>query len=250
MKNIMIRTAVLFALTAAAGCEKQEITSFDKDIHAINFELKENQDDPELYEFSFTSHLGEDDAVAEIGLFITGMPADYDREVKAEVVTEKTSARPDYYELLGGTVKAGEMAGTYRLRIRNHPELLSQYDTVTLRLVPTADFEVGVKENSRVTFRWSDQVVKPACWFIMSLMVMPVFSPNAMKALMAATGQTEFYYGQIVDGKARYDMNIINGTYKLMLQLYLEKYKQEHGSPLLHDDPSDPVHYGTEVKTV
>lgn len=232
------------------GCEEQDVVSFDTDLHAVNFELQEGKDAPDLYEFSFTTHLGENEAEAEIGVFITGMPADYDREVKAEVVEESSTASPENYELLGGIVKAGEVSGKYRIRVKNRTELQTKYDTVTLRLVPTADFEVGNIENSQVTFRWSDQVIKPDCWAIISLMVMPVFSPNAMKALMAATGKTEFYYGQIVDGEARYDMDIVNGTYKLMLQLYLEQYEKEHGEPLLHDDPSDPEHYGTEVKTV
>jgi hypothetical protein len=169
-------------IISATSCSKKDITPFIAK-PGINF-IDTNQ---VAYEYSFLGNPNPD-YVFEMPVQIVGNVSDKDRTFSAEVVKDSATNAPDaLYEILGGTVKAGQFRGLLRVKLKNAPQLATSKVSLRVKLTTSTDFSAGTNENSRFIIRWTGQVVLPS-WSIFRLYFTTAASTNAYNLIVFTTG--------------------------------------------------------------
>ena len=143
--KIVPQTLLACAAILAGGCDQDDIDRFAAEDSAIYFTTN-NQ------EHSFIDTPALDAADVEIPLALIGPAVDYDRTVAVEVDEETTTAAPEQYTILGGTVEAGALVGKVTVRIRNDKETLAQGDlALGLRLLSNDLFTTELDPNAQAS---------------------------------------------------------------------------------------------------
>lgn len=96
---------------------------------------------------------------------LMGNIEDYDRTFKAVAVADSTTAEyPKHYEILDGTMKAGEYTSYLPVVIKRTSDTQNHYVTVYLQLVSTDDLGVGNADALNYKINFGDILMKPANW--------------------------------------------------------------------------------------
>lgn len=94
-----------------------------------------------------------------------GLPADRDRIVRGETITEGTTAvEGTHFKFIDGMVRAGQTEGTLNVLLLRTPDIKGKTVSLNLKIAETADFKPGVVEDNFFTLSWSDNLVKPSNW--------------------------------------------------------------------------------------
>src|SRR5699024_7395858 len=152
MKYILPLTLV--GVLIFAGCQKQQITAFEEEYSAINFAA-------DSVSYSFLGNTtGE--FIQEIPVKIMGDSASYDRVFSAEILNDDiTTAQESDYNIIGGTVKAGEFEGVLKVKLYNSERLKDTLVALHLRIAESKDFTTGNVETSTMKLVWTDRVIIP-----------------------------------------------------------------------------------------
>ena len=188
MKQIKIYLSFLLVLVVISGCQKEEITAFQAP-SAVNFVRMAN-----LYnvQYSFLTNPGNDN-LKVIPVQIIGNPVDQDRHFKVEVVRDSlTTATDNQFDIVGGTVKAGEFNGTLTIKLRKSPILDNSMVSVKLKLVDSEDFKVGNVEARQFVVSWTNKVIVPAWGTYFRLFISPKGSTAAFRLFTQISGLTQF----------------------------------------------------------
>ena len=163
MKNLRNKFSLIIAITLILNaCKKDEVGSFTA-APAINF-LVTNLKPLYSTEYSFITN-PQPEYIQEVDVVIIGNTEPRDRVLKAVAVKDATTtAKDSQYEILDGTVKAGEFNGKLKVKLKNSAELNTTKVVLKLRLVDSEDFKAGNKESAEYTIGWTNQILVPASW--------------------------------------------------------------------------------------
>lgn len=246
VEKIKLIVSVL-AILILTGCKKEEIIFFNGNASA-NFWDHE-------YGHSF---FGVDEHVisADTLVFkiaIVGPIANYERKVMAAAVPDPkgtdsvnrfTTATPDQYEILGGTIPADSLYGNFKVVVKNSTYLSTPKTELRLkiRMIETKDMKVGLVENNYINIKWSREVLRPVTWRAMRFFFCSTYSTAVYRLVIQTTGLKQFYYYEgIVSVDEAYVLGRKFGD-------LVRKLSAEQGSPILHDDgekaglPIDPIY--------
>ncbi len=276
MKNIAI---LLMAFTAfmLSSCGKDDIDTFDKERASVRFaamvvnvshetdgvsEASYDSNDSLLNnDISFLNHQEVDEYVYDIPLTLIGKTADHDRIVAYEVLPEGDAKD---YEITEAVVPANSYKGHIRIVLKKNDELSEKTYVLYLRLKAGDELALGPKEYLKARVSWNNQIpvpphnnlrrtynmlVKSSLGFTSTSMA--YYSPNAMRAIMAALNWNDWDNAAIHGNKANtaaayanykylpqyrwiYNDNSYKG-YAATFNDYLRQYERQHGKPLLHD---------------
>ena len=181
--------------------------------------------------FSFvTTAAGTTEMAMDVEAQIMGSAADHDRTANIAVVSDKTTATADLYQLpTAVTIPAGQAKATFQVILKRADVLATKSVRLRIAVEPSADFQKGVNEEDHLTFIWNDQISKPKNW-----------------------AQLEEFFGEYSDTKYRFMLENAGGltefdtdaltwaqlqSYKIMFQNALNDYNAAHpGNPLTDEN--------------
>ena len=241
MKKIKLYLSSLLLLAIFSGCQKEEIMSFQAP-DAVNFGRMTN-----LYsvQYSFLTN-PQAEFIQAIPVSIIGNPADHDRNFKVEVVKDSiTTASAAQYEIVGGTVKAGEHQGTLLIKLLNSTVLNTSMVSLKLKLVDSEDFKAGNVESREFVVSWTNKVIVPVWGVYLRTFITAKGSTLAFRLFMQISGLTQFTAKEYIALGAA-------GTEALGTRYgdYIMQWNKDHPDNILkHDDgtsagqPIVPIYY-------
>lgn len=235
--NKLITIALLALITAS--CEKKDITAFKAE-EAVNF-IDTNV---VAYEYSFLGNPSSE-YVFELPVRVIGNSADHDRTFKAEAVKDSATSAPDnLYEILGGTVKAGEFRGMLRVKLKNAPQLATSKVSLRVKLTSSDDFNMGNRESSTFIVRWTEQIVVPS-WSFFRYYFTTAGSTQAYKLIVQTTGLKTLTNAEhrALTATAVQAMGTVFGDYVKQWNLDHPNDKLKHDDGTLAGQEIAPIYY-------
>lgn len=221
---------ILVGITLSFGaCNKADLTIYDDPVGAVNF-VKKTQ----AYSF-ITKPQALKDTVA-LPVQISGFPADRDRTFDVNVIKDSlTTAKPEYYRILEGVVKAKEFNGNLLVEITKTGELDTMDLSLHLRLKNSADFKAGNAETDGTVLTWTNEYIQFPNWSRIRAFFCLQYSTEVHRRIIEATGMTDFTsYPKNPDGSVgiSYGQMIVYGTqFGDLIRAYAAK-----GITLKHDN--------------
>lgn len=152
------------------GCKSSDIIVFDVDDSAVKFKTQS-------FQYSLKG-MTEQTRDLSVPVILVGPTTDYDRPISVSVTTNdlaEPAVEGTDYTVLGGSIKAGELAGEFVLRVNKLSES-SPKKELKISLQPNEYFRKGFINNtdsySTATVAWSAEYVRPndtyvwRCWFL------------------------------------------------------------------------------------
>lgn len=272
MKNILFYIPFV---TLILSCNKDEVNTYNESEDAVRFaaniQTGSHETDSingsythadELLEcnFSFVEYPTLESFTYDIPLTLIGKVANRDRMVQYEIESKSNAAD---YEIQEAVIPVGKHTGYIRIVLKNTTELNDTTYQLFLRLISSPDLKVGPSNYSKAKLTWNNQIPYPSHNNLRRSYNMLVYSnlnfvstsatiisPNALRAIVAATGWNNWdntdIHGNRANGAAykfykflpQYRWLYADNSYKgyaARLKDYLKKYEKDHGKPLLHD---------------
>ncbi|MGM9698211.1 MAG: DUF4843 domain-containing protein [Prevotella sp.] len=227
-KNIFIALATLLAM---ASCSSDEDFFYRDEarIRLVGPEIWTAGSDSLTFSF-VTTTAGTSEMAMDVEAQIMGTVADHDRTANIAVVSDKTTATADLYQLpTTVTIAAGQSKATFQVILKRADVLATKSVRLRIAVQPSADFQNGVNEEDHLTFIWNDLISKPKNW-----------------------AQLEEFFGEYSDTKYRFMLENAGGltefdtdtltwaqlqSYKIMFQNALNDYNAAHpGNPLTDEN--------------
>lgn len=270
MKINKIYLFLAFGLLILAGCEKDEIATFDVTSPGLVFPGAGDGRDYGGYSSGDKTYyinesflnvpLTENTYTIDFPVKISGVTADKDRVVNYRIIEDETTALASQYEITEAVVPAGEQYGYIRFVLSRDEALDSISVDVAIELIESEDFKVGSKEYSKGVLNWSNTLpMFPATASHRRTYNMIVLSPltnmstskayystNAHKAILDALGWEFDYWPRFNNGREDPGTNTttIYGVYYTdlyarKLQKYLDDYAEANGGVRLKHNDGD-----------
>ena len=176
--------------------------------------------------FSFVTQPGDASAFQlPVSIYIMGETIDRDREVKIAVDATQTTAQSKHYSLPASIViPANEDVVIFPLTLQRTDDLQQNTVRLVLRLEESADFKIGVKEQSRLIVKWNDILSKPNNW-------------NRLEEFFGTFSITKYRFMLNTIGVTEFDPDTMSWAlltnYKIILREALDAYNAANpGNPL------------------
>ena len=116
--------------------------------------------------FSFTiTDPGTRSQDIDIDAVIMGTVSDKDRIVNISANKEKTTADASLYSFPAQvTIPARQSSATFQVTLNRSAELEQKEVRLYIEVVPSNDFQPGVKESNHVLIKWNDKITRPTNW--------------------------------------------------------------------------------------
>jgi len=199
----------------------------------------------------------------DIPVALIGKTSQEDRKI-GYAIQETSTAPEDAYEIVDAVIPADSLYGYIRVKLLNKAELGEQTYQLDLKIVGNEQLAAGPKAYLTAHLSWNNQIPEPphnnlvrSYNLLIKGMAAPTstskacYSPNAMKAIVAALGWDDWddvsVHGSQANTSAAYKhykylpnyawIFIDNSYlgYQAKLNDWLKEYKEKTGSPLLHD---------------
>lgn len=253
---IMLRFKYILLITSSilifSNCSKDELDTYKTEDSSIAFEHT-------LSDFSFMNSEDKESMVVSIPIRYIGTIEDYDRSFTAEVITDSLNNAPQgSYEILGGTIKAGEYKTTLQIKLLNDEVLLDSTYVLNLKVLPNEELGLINKQQTTTVVRWDNMFPRPA-WIKSSSqiqyftyyrtstgsVVRGLYSRALGEAMLAAWGTMDINFwgwmGRTPEILAEYPIVQMGlptfPPYLHQLEEYVYNYNKEHpDAPLRHSD--------------
>ena len=162
-KNIFIALATLLAM---ASCSSDEDFFYRDEarIRLVGPEIWTAGSDSLTFSF-VTTAAGTTEMAMDVEAQVMGPTTDRDRTTNITVVSDKTTASADLYQLpTTVTIPAGQAKATFQVVLKRASVLETKSVRLRIAVEPSADFQKGVNEQDHLTFIWNDQISKPKNW--------------------------------------------------------------------------------------
>lgn len=162
-KNIFI---VLTTLLALASCSSDEDFFYRDEarIRLVGPEIWTAGSDSLTFSF-VTTAAGTTEMAMDVEAQVMGPTTDRDRTTNITVVSDKTTASADLYQLpTTVTIPAGQAKATFQVVLKRASVLETKSVRLRIAVEPSADFQKGVNEQDHLTFIWNDKISKPKNW--------------------------------------------------------------------------------------
>ncbi len=126
-----------------------------------------------------------------IPLTFAGDIASYDREVNVEVVKQPSDSRTSFTIETPVRIRAGHAQDTMYVNLINSSHLDAVYDSITFRLQPSDDFEMGLPANQTTTLALHNGYKRPDWWDEDCEYVFGYFTQLKMEIFIKCTGGTD-----------------------------------------------------------
>lgn len=212
--------------------------------------------DQTSYPFSFNDHPGMEEYTIEIPVTVLGKVSDVDRTVAAELYVEEkeegdeeeededdmeNTADPKLYQILGGTIPAGQTGGAIRIRLIYGEELEDGVYQFHVHIVPSDDFpDVSYRDHLILKVEVTAQQIRPANWDAYLWYYWGTYSTKWWKFIQEATGRTSIPYWPSGPDPETWWMS--DGEFNALNTLVVRAFKaynESHDEPLTHDDETE-----------
>ena len=168
MRKFIYQSLMFVAIALMAiSCSTDEIDNYNQEENAIRFPGASSSDTyyggyssaDGCYtgSYSFMENPTAEFLEFQLPVNVIGQTADKERKISIKLVEEGTTAPADSYEILGGTIAAGEREGFIRIKILNTDELRLESASyqIKVKLEETTDFKLGPKEYLTAVLTWN-----------------------------------------------------------------------------------------------
>ena len=276
MKNIYSILVVGIMLLFSA-CSKDDIDTYQEDKASVRFlstslckaeaELGGNAysatDQAVFVNYSFLENQMASYEEYDIPVALIGKPSKVDRKIGYSIL-ESSTAPESTYEVMDAIIPADSIYGYIRVKLYNLSELSEKTYGLDIKIEDNEQLAAGPKAYLTAHLSWNNQIPEPphnnlvrSYNLLIKGMAAPTstskacYSPNAMKAIVAALGWDDWddvsVHGSQANVSAAYKhykylpnyawIFIDNSYlgYQAKLNDWLKEYKEKTGSPLLHD---------------
>lgn len=266
MKNLRTYLFLAIGFLALAGCQKDEIMTFDITQPGVVFPgagLEQtyrgyNSGDKIYYvnESFLKAPIGEDTYTVDFPVKVSGTAVEKERIVGFRIVEENTTAKTSQYEITEAVIPAGQEYGYIRILLKRDEALDTTSVDLFLELTDSEDLKVGPKEYTKGKLNWSNMIpmfpvdanhTRTYNMIVHSPLAktatgVAYYSPNAHRAVVESLGWEFSYWPRF--NNSREDPNTGTTTiigayysdlYARRLQQYLDAYELEHGEKLRHN---------------
>lgn len=170
MKKIIIISTIL--LLALSSCKESDKLMYDSNLSSISLKLPIEDTtvilrrDTFVYSFAFEKPELKQKTI-NIPVQIAGYRIDKNRTFNVGIITNATTAVQgvDYEPLQASyTVKAKTGTAYIPLKVNRSNNLMKVAKTIAIELKPSADFELGIKDNQKILISVSDILEEPEWW--------------------------------------------------------------------------------------
>ena len=278
MGKFIYQSLMLVAVAfMAISCSTDEIDNYNQEENAIRFPGVSGNDTYYggyssadgcyISSYSFMENPTAESLEFQLPVNVIGLTANKERKIGVTLVEEGTTAPEGSYEILGGSVEAGERVGFFSVKIVNTDELRLESASyqIKVKLEETTDFKLGPKEYLTAVLTWNCILPLPPHNNLVRSYNMLIageanyistsrnsYSVSAHLAIIDALGWNNWGDAEARGSYAnpdnatyqkynylpRYNYIALNNTYiayAKKLEEYLKAYEVEHGEPLLHD---------------
>lgn len=229
MKRRLYTGFLIMILFVLSACDKEEIMNYEEN-PGVYF-------DNAFWTESMLKDVVRDTIMLPVS--ITGTVRDYDRKVKVEAVLDtNTTATPDLYEFLEGTVKAGAWVGSVPVILKNAPILADTVLKVRVKIAPSEDFTEIRLGIYQCDVAFTTKVIQPANWRWLRYYFGTPFSTCWWNFIVKHTGQTSFPYYPGQDPEIWWMSVGEVQAYAHIVKRALYEYNSDpkNEGPLTHDD--------------
>ncbi|MGM9777514.1 MAG: DUF4843 domain-containing protein [Prevotella sp.] len=170
--------------------------------------------------------------VAAIPLSMASEVAGQDRIVNVEVVGQPKDSRTKFEVQNPVKIRAGRLVDTMYVNITNSKHLDEVYDSITFRVLPSADFEPGLTSNQEVTLCLHNGYSRPDWWDTRGEQFLGYFTQLKMEIFVKVTGSTDDPRSM-----SSWSTNDIQLQYWIFL---LNDYIKQNDIRYPNDDPNKP----------
>lgn len=210
MKKTFIVFLTAFAAMLIASCSEREIDSWESKGYVwftdtlIDFTNMSQPDVP----------IG-GTLTAAIPLTVASDVADYDRTVNVEVSRQPHDSRTQYKVKNPVIIRAGHTTDTMYVEITNSDHLDVVYDSISFKVMPSEDFDPGLKAYQNMTLALHNGYVRPSWWDSSAQSYIGYFTQLKMQIFVAVTGgtddiRTETSYWSSTDLAVQYWIYLLN----------------------------------------
>lgn len=142
------------------GCSTDEIDPWDSSEGYVWF-TEENVD------FSFRAHpeIGEDSSyLVPVPITVAASVSDRDRAVEVAIEKEPSDSRTKYEVQQPVLFRAGHITDTMFVKVYNGAHLYKTHDTITFKMMPSADFKVGLQDKATTHLCLFNGLPRPDWW--------------------------------------------------------------------------------------
>lgn len=187
----------------------------------------------EKIDFTFATH----QEVAEGESYMVGIPmrvaakvSDHDRVVNIEVTRKADDSRTQYEVQTPVVFHAGNISDTVWVKVTNSSHLEKVHDTITVKVLPSADFTPGLPKNLECSLCLFNGLAKPAWWNANTDYYLGKFSQLKMRTYIQVVGNDDAPTDE--DGWA--------GNKFKFVQFILRDYAAKNEIYYPDDDPEAP----------
>lgn len=179
----LIYTVVLTVTSLFVGCGNSEIESWNSSMvwftdTLINFT---NMAQPEV-------PIGGKLQIP-VPLTVASDLVNSDRTVTIEMLRKPADSRTQVVVPTSATIRAGKWADTLYVELTNSAHLDEVYDTIAIRVLPSSDFQPGLKAYQTATICLHNGYVKPTWWDSDAERSIGYFSQLKMQVIEAVMGE-------------------------------------------------------------
>ncbi|MCR9013213.1 MULTISPECIES: DUF4843 domain-containing protein [Gabonibacter] len=221
MKRYLYSLIVLFAFI---GCSTDEVEVYQSEGY-ISFVEKES--DTLVVSFFLLGNLQEYDL--PVSVRFTGDPYREKQPISLVVNEKKTTMAAQYYDLPQPEMSAMSHLDTFKIHLKNYPELQTRTDMLCIELKENDAFQLGDRNYRRMYIKINDNVAKPDWWSRNTeRYYLGAYSDEKIRELMIAA-QPDLT-GKVDEGMIR--------TWALKLKYHLEKRADSPEGPVTEKDGS------------
>ena len=215
---------LLIGLMAIVGCGTDGIELYDSNGY-ISFVNKES--DTIVVSFFMLGNLQEYDL--PVSVRFTGDPYKEKKAITISVNEKKTTVAARYYVLPEPEMNAMSHLDTFKIHLKNYPELQKKTDMLCVELKENDIFQLGDRNYRRIFIKINDNVAKPNWWDRNTeRYYLGTYSDEKFRELMTAAKPD--LTGKIDEGLIR--------TWALKLKYHLEKRADSPEGPVTEKDGS------------
>ena len=215
------------------SCQKEEIMMYQQEAGLSFWGMASG-------EFSFFDSPGTTSYTYEIRVSTSGDSVNYDRHFTAAIVENDTNyvttARPDQYKLLEGTIPAGKFEGILPVEIIYTPDMDDSSFVACLKLLPGKDFPLGGFDERYFELTMTNKLIKPSNWGNLTFYLGSAFSSSWYNFILDVIGMRYIAHPSAKGGDTAWEYNEML-AYVGKIKSELLKYNLAHpDDPLRHDD--------------
>lgn len=250
--NIILASTLL---VLAASCTKEEVSTYDPSLTALNIWVGNENSAYESVTYNF-SYAYEEGAIPFFAQ-ISGMPTDHDRTFRLEPYGGDSALIANTIRTEEYVIPAGSIGGTYNVYFNTQklsdPSIFTDRDgSINFRVVSNDDFSIGTEGRQLFTVILKNYLAKPSNWDsanyprVALSKYFGTYSRTKYQFMIEVLGLIDFEINYNTQTSYDEATNTVSAVYAIYLQQVMQKalneYNETHDTPLT-DEFGVPVNF-------